>query len=102
MVSIPGKLVHLQTRAETDIVVTSVSVVGVGFELKSAFSLRANDMYQIVFTLDDSSDSTIREEVIIRRVNGKSIGAEFFDQEKYNFELDFYIMSQISFGVSEL
>jgi hypothetical protein len=101
IVNIPGKLFHLQTRAETDIVVTSVSVVGVGFELKSAFSLRVNDVHQIVFTLDDSTDSTIREEVIIRRINGKNIGAEFFDQEKYNFELDFYIMSQFSFGVPE-
>ena len=55
----------------------------------------------IMFTLDDSSDSTIREEIIVRRVNGKNIGAEFFDQEKYNFELDFYIMSQISSGAPE-
>ena len=97
IVSIPGKLFPLQARDEIDIVITSLSVVGVGFEIKSAFSLRINDVYQIVFTLDDSSDSTIREEVIIRRVNGRNVGAEFFDQEKYNFELDFYIMAQLSF-----
>jgi hypothetical protein len=49
-----------------------------------------------VFTLDDNLDSTIREQIVVKRVNGRNIGAEFSDQEKYNYELDFYIMSQLS------
>jgi C4-type Zn-finger protein len=96
-VSITGKLIDPQTQEEiAEIVVASLSVVGVGFELKSAASVAMNGVYEIVFTLDDNLDSTIREQIVVKRVNGDSIGAEFFDQEKYNYELDFYIMSQLS------
>jgi hypothetical protein len=96
-VSIPGKLVHIQTGEDiAKIVVTSLSVVGVGFELKSTGSVTVNGVYYIVFTLDDSLESAIREAIVVKRVSGSNIGAEFCDQEKYNYELDFYIMSQIS------
>jgi hypothetical protein len=96
-VNIPGKLVHIQTGEDiAEIVVTSISVVGVGFELKSTGSVTANGVYYIVFTLDDSLESMIREAIVVKRVNGNIIGAEFCDQEKYNYELDFYIMSQLS------
>ena len=96
-VSIPGKLVHIQTGEDiAKIVVTSLSVVGVGFEVKSTGSVTANGVYYIVFTLDDSLESAIREAIVVKRVSGSNIGAEFCDQEKYNYELDFYIMSQLS------
>jgi hypothetical protein len=94
-VSIPGKLCHRQSGEELgEIVVTSVSVVGIGFDLKSVVSVLMDEVYEVVFTLDDNLDSTIREAVVVRRINGKDVGAEFLDAEKYNYELDFYIMSQ--------
>jgi hypothetical protein len=97
VVSIPGKLLHRETGDEiAEIVITSVSVVGLGFDLKSAASVTENEVYRVVFTLDDSFESTIQEEIIVTRINGRSIGAEFGDQDKYNYELDFYVMSQLS------
>jgi hypothetical protein len=97
VVSIPGKLLHRATGDEiAEIVVTSVSVVGIGFDLRSPALVTENEVYRVVFTLDDSFESTIHEEIVVTRISGKSIGAEFGDQEKYNYELDFYVMSQLS------
>jgi hypothetical protein len=97
VVNIPGKLLHRETGDEiAEIVVTSVSVIGIGFDLKSVAPVTENEVYRVVFTLDDSLESTLHEEIVVKRISGKSIGAEFGDQEKYNYELDFYIMSQLS------
>jgi hypothetical protein len=96
LVNIPGKLLHRETGDEiAEIVVTSVSVIGIGFDLKSAALVTENEVYRVMFTLDDSLESNIQEEIVVQRISGKSIGAEFSDKEKYNYELDFYVMSQL-------
>jgi hypothetical protein len=98
-VNIPGKLFHKQSsRHIADVVVTSLSIAGVGFELKSHIGIKVvikpDDLYEIAFTLDDNFDSAIREEIVVRRVEGNRIGAEFADQEKYHYELDFYLSAE--------
>ncbi len=87
-----GKLLDLATRTERfEILITSLSVTGLGFEVKSTHDIRVDDCFEVVFTLDDRFDSTIQEEIVIKRVQDHAIGAEFRDTEKYNFDLDFYI-----------
>ena len=98
-VNIPGKLFQRQSsRHIAEITVTSLSIAGVGFELKSHIGIKAiikpEDLYEIAFTLDDNFDSAIREEIVVKRVDGNRIGAEFADQEKYHYELDFYLSSE--------
>lgn len=95
-VNIPGKLFQRQsTTPVDDVMITSISVVGVGFEIKSAMGVKVDEVYDIVFTLDDDLDSMVREEVMIKRIEGTFVGAEFTDQDKYHHELDFYLTTQI-------
>jgi predicted RNA-binding Zn-ribbon protein involved in translation (DUF1610 family) len=94
-VNIPGKLLDPSSKKEIDdVIITSLSVAGVGFEVKSFNYIKVGDVFEIVFTLDDDFGSTIREAIVVRRVDKNSIGAEFCDQDKYNHELDFYIFSE--------
>jgi hypothetical protein len=96
MVSMPGKIFLRQSGTPTeDIVITSLSVVGVGFEIKTIREIKAEDVYDIAFTLDDDLDTTVREEIVVKRVDGNYIRAEFADQEKYHYELDFYLTPQL-------
>jgi hypothetical protein len=96
-VNIPGKLFLKQNNTEIcNIIITSLSVVGIGFEVKSINTIKINDVYEISFTLDDKLDSMIQEEIIVKRIEGNFIGAEFSDQDKYSYELDFYILKQLS------
>jgi hypothetical protein len=95
-VNIPGKLFRRQSSTPLeDVVVTSLSVVGVGFEVKSALGIQIEDVYEIVFTLDDDFDSMVREEIVVKRIVDNYIGAEFADQDKYHHDLDFYLSAQL-------
>src|SRR2546428_7548501 len=54
-------------------------------------TINIGDVFDIQFVLNDDRQSIIREEVTIRRTNGHFVGAEFSHQDKYKYELDFYI-----------
>lgn len=96
-VTIPGKLFQIPSKKEVDdILIKSISVTGIGFETKSLTTIQVGDNFEIVFTLDDNFDSAVRERITIKRVKGNFIGAEFLDKDKYNYELDFYVMQQLS------
>lgn len=73
------------------VLITSLSVGDVGF-LTSLSKIKLNQTYQLNFALDDQTRQEISKTIIIRRVNGYDIGAEFEDQEDYNHALDFYTM----------
>ena len=90
--SIPATLRHLNTQNLMEqVLITSLSVGDVGF-LMNHSRIKINQVYQLDFCLDDGTGTSISEEVIIRRVNGYDIGAEFSQQNRYNYALDFYTM----------
>ncbi len=94
-VNFPGKLVHVETKEEiATIVIISLSVGGVGFLFEKNIELSNEDIYEVSFHLDDASHSYICEEVLIKRIHGRCVGAEFYQNDKYNYELDFYLMSE--------
>jgi hypothetical protein len=96
-VKFQGKLMDAVSRAVLhEITVTSLSVTGIGFEIHVPYTFAVNDSFAVEFTLDDDLDSVVQEDIIVRRINGNFIGAEFSDQDKYNFELDFYITAHAS------
>lgn len=96
-VSIPGKLLDVDSKDEVaEILITSVSVTGVGFELTGITRVNLEDVFEIVFTLDDDFASVVNEEIVIKRVDGNHIGGEFCDGDKYHYELDFYITAQFA------
>lgn len=76
-----------------EVTVTSLSVSGIGFEAASLHNIYISSRFEIEFKLDDDSDAIIREKICIKRINGFIVGAEFSEQDKYSYELDFYIPS---------
>jgi len=95
--TIPGKIFHAESKKEIDnILIKSISVTGIGFETKSLRGIKVGDTFEIAFLLKDSFDSAVRESIVVRRVHGSFIGAEFLDKDKYNYELDFYVMPELS------
>lgn len=49
------------------------------------------EVYKIEFVLDDEYRSYVKEEVVIKYIKNREIGAEFAESEKYNYDLDFYL-----------
>lgn len=96
-VNIPGRLLDTISHAEVgEIWVTSLSVTGIGFEVTTPHEFGVNDVFEIQFTLDDDYDAVISEEIVLKRIDGNYVGAIFSDQNKYNYNLDFYITSQFA------
>ncbi len=95
-VQFPGKVCSVDTqRPEQSVVqyimVTSLSVAGVGFRVSPKAQIVVNDMLDIHFRLDDAEHFVVQERIIVRRVLGRFIGAEY-TQDIYRYELDFYIL----------
>jgi len=90
--NIPGRIFHTHTEEETkDIIILSLSVGGVGFTINNDLAVKTGDMYTIKFQLDDKYSSVICEEITIKHVDGRCVSAEFYQSDRYNYELDFYI-----------
>jgi hypothetical protein len=87
-----GKLVRLHTqKALGTVKIISLSMGGIGFIINNEITINIGDVFDIQFVLNDDRRSIIREEITIRRTNGHFVGAEFSHQDKYKYELDFYI-----------
>jgi len=96
-VHLPGRLLQLRTREEVEpIVVTSLSVTGVGFVTAPGASVRIGDKYEVVFVLDDEDQSVLFEEIVITRVRGTRVGAAFSASHHANHDLIFFVMSEMS------
>ncbi len=91
-VRFPGEL-FLQGGSErlAEIVVTSLSVGGVGF-LVEDIAPQVGDVFTISFDLDDHDDTRVHEDIVVRNLRGGVTGAEFIGKGTYNFDLDFYLM----------
>jgi hypothetical protein len=95
-VNLPGKLLSLPWRRKVaDITVISLSVSGIGFTMQNHEKLAIGSIYDLNFCLDDDNNSTICEEIVIRRMAGLFVGAEFYHNDRYNYDLDFYIASEL-------
>ena len=93
-VQLPATLYKVNSDDIIDeVTVTSLSVSGLGFEATSLNNIYISSFFEIEFKLDDDSDAIIRERIRIKRINGLIVGAEFSEQDKYSYELDFYMPS---------
>ena len=75
--------------------VTSLSVSGAGFTLCSPLPVHPGEPYDIIFFLDDTNHTLIFETVVMRRVQGREVGAEFCLEDSYHSALDFYLMDAL-------
>jgi len=91
-VQLRGTLGDLQTGAPVcDIVISSLSVHGLGFAFAATLCPHVGERYTTSFRLDDADQSLIQESIIIRRLLGLTAGATFYPDEQYNYALDFYV-----------
>ena len=91
-VQLRGMLGDPQTGTPlSDTVISSLSVHGLGFTLATVLSLHIGERCTTSFCLDDAEQSLIQEGIIIRRLQGLTVGATFYPDEKYNYALDFYV-----------
>jgi hypothetical protein len=96
-VDIPGKLLQsMHMTTEKNIVITSLSVTGIGFIVSDAANVNVDDILTIRFHLDDGDRSVIEEQVTVRRISGAFIGAEYCN-DAYRHELDFYVMRPLAY-----
>jgi hypothetical protein len=96
-VKLPGTLHRISSdEALSDITITSLSVSGIGFETTSLRHIYINSDFEVEFKLDDNSHTVIRERICIKRISGLTVGAEFTEQDSYNFDLDFYIAPSVT------
>jgi hypothetical protein len=96
-VDLPGSLLQLRTSEEVEpIVVTSLSVTGMGFRIAPGASVHVGDKYEVIFVLDDEDQSVFFEEIVITRVCGTRVGAAFSPAHDANHDLIFFVMSEMS------
>lgn len=90
----PGQLVQQQIgRTLPPITIVSLSVSGFGFHMPVPTDIKLDETYHVTFTLDDEDRSTISETIVIKRVHGELIGAEFDPPDLYHHALDFYVLA---------
>ena len=91
-INFPGKIFYVQSEKDIDdIIIISLSLGGIGFVISDELSIKRDEIYRIKFQLDDEYSSVVCEEIIIKRVEGRFVGAEFYHSDRYNHELDFYL-----------
>jgi hypothetical protein len=91
-VQLPGVLVEPQARTTlSPMVICSLSVQGFGGVLTHSLPLQHGEIYTARFRLDDAERSLVHEPIIIRRLHGHMVGAEFYPPEQYHSALDFYV-----------
>jgi len=98
-VNISGKLPLNDLNIGQDIIVTSLSVSGVGFVIIDMPKINIDNILDIQFHLGDNNSSFIQEKITVRRINGDFVGAEYC-ADAYRHELDFYVMHALGIHVS--
>jgi hypothetical protein len=98
-VHLPGKLLSRPwMRPLSDVVVVSLSVSGVGLRMHTEAQVALGGVYELHFALEDETQARVYEAIVVRRIHGLFVGAAFYHHDRYNYELDFYLTSQLDFG----
>ena len=96
IVRLPGTLLQCGTKhVLASLTVTSLSVSGVGFTLRTPLTVRSGEHYDVIFWLDDADRTLIFETIVMRRVEDREVGAEFCLEDAYHSALDFYLMDAL-------
>jgi hypothetical protein len=95
-VRLPGTLLQCGTKhILASLTITSLSVSGVGFTLRTPLPVQSGEHYDVIFFLDDANHTLIFETTVIRRVEDTEVGAEFCLEDPYHSALDFYLMDAL-------
>jgi hypothetical protein len=91
--SFPGIFKLEQNPKEYFITVTNLSRFGLQFYSSESDKLQVGDRIGVEFRLDDKIRSLIRKKVLIRRMEGNVVGAEFCAPDEYDKVLGFYLFN---------
>lgn len=76
-------------------VVKDISRYGIKFETEMPPKINVDDIARVEFTLDDSHETFIQKDVVVKLISGRSIGAEFLSVNDVDLEdrrIGFYLM----------
>jgi len=77
---------------EEQIFIEDISAGGLGFTINKG-TVQKGDTLSVEFTLDDNARSTVSEDVIVRSVKDRLIGAEFVGHSEHSKKvLGFYLL----------
>jgi hypothetical protein len=83
-VSLPGVYIRYIGRKEVEreqMLVVDLSISGMQFILREKRTFGISDKLVVVFNLEDHQKSLIKKEVIVKHINGMTIGAEFCSED---------------------
>ena len=90
-VQLEGMLCEASTRAPlASLTITDLSLSGFRFRTPYAH-LQTETLYSVVFSLNDAARTEAREDIMVRQLTARALGAEFYPPDRYNFDLDFYL-----------
>ncbi len=93
---LPGKLLHRGTHHMLEMItVTSLSAGGVGLVLQQPRPLYTGQRYEVGFVLADTQRTFVLEDIVLTRLESPLVGAAFFPPDKYNYDLDFYLVPTV-------
>jgi hypothetical protein len=72
--------------------IKNVSSIGIGLTLFKKHKIKEGDRIIIKFSLSKSELSRIEKKAIVRQVEDNYIGCEFFEEDKYDRRMAFYVL----------
>lgn len=73
-------------------VISDLSFGGVSMKIMGRHLLEVGSKLLLTFHLDNSKKTLIQKKVVVKRIDGNIVGAEFVDTPKLDPELGFYLM----------
>ena len=84
-----SQAMHVRT---VNCTISNLSMNGVGFVTLNRHNIKEDDRLVVKFMLDNATCLLIEKNVLVRVVNGNSIGCEFLEEERNDSNLGFYVM----------
>ncbi len=92
LVSLGGRFIRLKTQDSGHIRVEKLSMLTIGFRVSKSHRIQVNDFLDIQFTLDDIKKSLVKRRIVVRKIKGNYIDADFYNPPPYAKNLGFYLM----------
>ena len=92
-VSLGGEFIRLKSRESGHIRIEKLSISSIKFRISKSHRIQVNDFLDIQFVLDDIKKSLIKRRIVVRKIKGNHINADFYNPPPYAKNLGFYLMS---------
>ena len=91
-VRLPGEYIIQKSGKKGEIIIRSISMIGIQFECLDRHQILKDDTLEVKFKLDDPNRSEIRKSVKVIWFKDRNIGANFIETQLYKKDLGFYLM----------